>query len=152
MTNSSATIAGAAKPTAGAGSVVWVPPLQCSWQRPGWSGSIVDMSPPVIACAQGIPAMEVSAGLVDCMAQAYAAEASCKNSSEAINDLDHQVRALRVRRIFTRDRIRIHRLRATCPRPGVKRVAPARACGCESRRSGPALHGLSTVLDGLEGP
>lgn len=50
--------AGKAMLAAGPGSIVGEPPLQCSWHRPGWSGSIVAMSPPTIACAQGMPAIE----------------------------------------------------------------------------------------------
>jgi len=75
MTNST-TIACAAKATAAAGSRLWEPPLQCSWQRPGWSGSTTDMTAPAVACAQGMPAMEAvlamvgSNGGVDFIAQA----------------------------------------------------------------------------------
>lgn len=77
MTNNS-TIAGDAKANVAAGSMLFEPPLQCSWQRPGWSGSMATMSVPAItiACAQGMPAMEAvaamaeSTGGIDCIAQA----------------------------------------------------------------------------------
>ena len=64
-------------------------------------------SSPAIACAQGMPAMEAvtarvaSTGGDDIIGHAYAADASCRNSSDAISALDHQVRAVRVKRIFT---------------------------------------------------
>lgn len=78
------------------------PPLQCSWHKPGWSWS--NIAPPLsnIACAHGIPAMDVLPAGADGIAQAYAAVASCRNSSEAISHLDHQVRSVRVKRMVPR--------------------------------------------------
>lgn len=46
--------------------------------------------------------MDVLPAGADGNAQAYEAVASCRNSSEAISHLDHQVRSVRERRMTTR--------------------------------------------------
>ena len=50
---------------------------------------------------EAVAARVASTGGDDIIEHVYAADASCRNSSDAISALDHHVRAVRVKRIFT---------------------------------------------------